>query len=275
VGELYRGWDAEDCVPCTVCASRGLSDCVILAGIGDLAPRDAFGVISARSGKAVIVENSKRVAWTRQFIGRPGRDTRIIHLVKDPRSRWASLRRREAADMGECMIAWCRENQEIIDFTSETGLPTMVVAYDLVAAHPRMELEALFRFFGAAFDESVLRYWEVEHHGFAANGASSAIIRHQKFSAPPKHFSTGDDPFYAAKFGQTFVDERWRAELPETENDAILQNEQVRGVLASLGYGLSTSGIFRSGAAGPDASLRRPRSILGLLKRSILPGAST
>jgi len=128
VGELYRAWDAQDHVPCTVCASRGLNECVTLGGIEAVAPKEAFAFISARNGKPVIVENSKRVEWTRQFIGRPGRETRIIHLVKDPRSRWASLRRREAADMNTCMMEWCRENQEIIDFTQATALPAMRVA---------------------------------------------------------------------------------------------------------------------------------------------------
>jgi hypothetical protein len=267
VGELYRAWDAQDRVPCTVCASRGLDECVVLAGIEALAPQHAFDFIAARNGKDVIVENSKRVDWTRQFIGRAGRDARIIHLVKDPRSRWASLRRREAADMNTCMMDWCRENQEIIDFTQATGMPTMVAAYDLVAAQPETEIAALFGFFGATFDTSVLRYWEVEHHGFAANGASSAIIRHQQFVSPPKHFSTADDRFYEARFGQSFVDERWRTELPDAENEAILQNEQVRGILNCLGYGLTQTGMFRtSRAAGRESPFR------SFLRRWILPG---
>ena len=92
VGELYRAWDAEDRVPCTVCASRGLKECVLLGGIEHANPSSVFSIISERSRKRIIVENSKRTEWTRLFVDKPGRELKVVHLVKDPRSRWASLR---------------------------------------------------------------------------------------------------------------------------------------------------------------------------------------
>jgi hypothetical protein len=61
VGELYRAWDPQDRVPCTVCAAKGLSECVVLAGIEASHPTQAFDAISSRNGKRVIVENSKRL----------------------------------------------------------------------------------------------------------------------------------------------------------------------------------------------------------------------
>lgn len=269
VGELYRAWHLQDNVPCTVCASKGLRDCAILAGIDGTEPVAAFEHISARNGKRVIIESSKRLDWTRQFLNRSGRDTKIIHLIKDPRNRWASLRRREAAELNACIMDWCRENEEILDFVTETSVPAMAVAYDIVAADPEAELPALFRFFNSAFERRALKYWEVEHHGFAANGASSAIIQHNRFSAPPAHFATGDDRFYNTKFGQSFVDERWRAELPEEENEAILENRRVKDVLHRLGYRLTKEGIHRqqeSGKPGPAVTLG---SRLGGLARSM------
>jgi hypothetical protein len=249
VGELYRAWDPLEHVPCTICASRGLPECEILGGIEAIDPNTAFQFISSRNGKPVIVENSKKIEWTRQFAGRVDRQTRIVHLLKDPRSRWASLRRREAADMDKCMADWCQENQEIIDFAAATSAPCKVVIYDLVAADPEIQIKDLFKFIGAAFHEDVLRYWEVEHHGFAANGASSALIQHQQFESPPAHFSTGDDRFYKAKFGRNFVDERWRAELPDEENEAIQKNEDVRKILDRLGYILTPTSIQRLATA--------------------------
>jgi hypothetical protein len=141
------------------------------------------------------------------------------------------------------MTDWCQENQEIIAFASTMGVPRMIVSYDVVAADPRAELPRVFRFFTSTFDDRALRYWEVEHHGFAANGASSAIIQHNKFDAPPSHFSTGDDGFYKSQFGKSFVDERWRSELPPEELEAILEHDQVRHVLDQLGYRMNQEGI--------------------------------
>jgi hypothetical protein len=207
---------------------------------------DAFRFISSRNGKAIIVENSKKIGWTRHFIDRSDRQAKIVHLLKDPRSRWASLRRREAADLDRCMADWCQENQEIIDFTSAKGIACKVVVYDLVAANPETEVRELFDFIGATFDDSVLRYWEVDHHGFAANGASSALVHHKKFICPPAHFSTGDDRYYEEKFGTSFVDERWRAELPQEENEEILRHEKVGRILQDLGYLLTQSAIERA-----------------------------
>ena len=268
VGELYRAWDAEDRVPCTLCASRGLAECTLLGGIEHAGPASIFSTISERSGKRVIVENSKRTAWTRQFIDQPDRDIRLVHLVKDPRSRWASLRRREPFNLNRCMDEWWHENQEIRQFTVTEKIPTITVAYDIVAAHPEVELPAMFEFFGSSYEPSVLRYWEVEHHGYAANGASSAIVRHQKVTNPPAHFSTGDDRFYNNMFGRSFVDERWRSELPPSECDAILQNDRVASLLRDLGFQLTPAGLERLDAHGRTLG-ETLRSWAGKIKRVV------
>ncbi len=167
--------------------------------------------------------------------------------------------------MEQCISDWCQENQEIIDFTSAKQQPTRVAIYDIIAANPGTEIKALFDFLGAKFEPNVLRYWEVEHHGFAANGATSALVRHKKFTAPPSHFSTGDDRFYEGKFGTSFVDERWREELPDDENEAILKNHKVQRLLNGLGYGLTKTSIHR--LARPQPSKTRLASLLRPFRR--------
>ena len=169
--------------------------------------------------------------------------------------------------MGKCISDWCQENQEIIDFTSAKQQPTRVAVYDIIAANPETEIKALFQFVGAKFEPSVLRYWEAEHHGYAANGATSALVRHKQFTAPPSHFSTGDDQFYEGKFGSSFVDERWRDELPDDENEAILNNQKVQSLLNGLGYGLTKTSIYR--LPRPPATIGKTRfaSLLRLFRR--------
>jgi hypothetical protein len=245
VGELSRAWDERRRVPCTVCASRGNEICPILGGIHNVTPVSAFPLLSARTGKTVIIDNSKDIEWTKQFVNHPDRDLRIVHLVKDPRSRWASLRRRGSTNLKDCIANWCVENQQIMKFTRSLNVKTYVAAYDIVAADQETEIAAIFDFLSMPFEVSALRYWDVDHHALAANGATSALVLHQKFSAPPSHFSTGDDSFYQNAFGRTFVDERWRSELPASENESILNNLLVGELLHGLGYCLTQGGIER------------------------------
>ena len=58
------------------------------------------------------------------------------------------------------MDEWCDENSEIRQFTTALNIPTITVAYDIVAARPELELPAIFKFFGSSYEPSVLRYWK-------------------------------------------------------------------------------------------------------------------
>ncbi len=257
-------------MPCTVCASRGLSECVLLYGIENTEPRNVFSLISERNGKRIIVDNSKSIEWTKLFVGRPDRDLHIVHVVNDPRGRWASLRRRKwGQTVEDSLAAWCAENRDIRDFAAEYQLPTTVVSYDIIAANQRREIPELFTSLGSRFEPAALRYWEVDHHGFAANGASSALIEHQKFTSPPKHFATADDSFYQNMFGQTFVDERWRTELPEAEIAAITTNPEVKTLLTSLGLRLTQLGMERLKVEGTAFPSVRPSSWMPRVRRAI------
>ena len=129
---------------------RGLQDCVLLVGIEHADPTSAFSTISERNHKRIIVDNSKRIEFTRHFIGRPDRDLKVVHLVKDPMSRWASLRRREPCDLDRYMDDWWTENNEIRQFTAAPKIHTITVAYDIVAADSELELPAIFEFFGSS-----------------------------------------------------------------------------------------------------------------------------
>ena len=116
----------------------------------------------------------------------------------------------------------------------------------------------------------MLRYREVDHHGFAANGASSAIVQHHKFSAPPHHFSTADDGYCRSMVGRTFVDERWRSELPADECDAILKNDRIGSLLQELGYRLTPRRLERADSHGFSFA-RRILSLGRRMRGSVRP----
>ncbi len=269
VGELHRAWDAAIRVPCTVCAAKGLDECAVLSGIEHQPPEDAFATLSARTGRRAIVDNSKVIAWTQKFMASGQQDLRLVHVLKDPRGWYASVRRRNPSDIDWSLEQWCEENSRISDFIRSSGQPHRVVMYDIVARNPLDEFRSLFEFCGIPFRASAIEYWNTEHHGFAANGASAAIIRHANFTSPPSHFSTADDRFYNEVWSKSFVDERWKIELSDAESGRIASNQRVRRILLDFGYELTRSGVERARKRGLKAALATIPPRLRAIGRSI------
>src|SRR5690242_13841588 len=92
----------------------------------------------------------------------------------------------------------------IAEFIRRSGVPFTTIFYDEIATNPKA-FDRLFRFLGLSPQRSALNYWTKEHHGFAANGASSLLLR----SLPQPRFTTGDDAFYSSIGPGNFYDQRW------------------------------------------------------------------
>jgi hypothetical protein len=109
------------------------------------------------------------------------------------------------------------------------------------------------------FTTDSLSYWNVEHHGFAANGASDAILKAKAFPNVPGHFVTGDVAFYGENSQTLFHDQRWRSALESAELAAIENNAEVQNLLKSLGFALTDKGLAReaAGSVGEESADRR------------------
>ena len=151
------------------------------------------------------------------------------------------LRRSSAAqaDLNAVMAQWRKENEEFRNFIAVSGLSSVTAGYDLLAQSPETEFRRLFEFCGMIFTKECLSYWNVEHHGFAANGASDAILKGKGYNCMPGHFRTGDIDFYKEKSQTLFHDLRWRAALAPAESAATENNAEVQGLLKSLGFALT------------------------------------
>jgi len=249
VGEYHRAWRQAIRQPCTICAARGLQCCEVLHDVEKEPAESAFDLAFARTGKRVIVDSSKDHDWIQKFRMTESLDIRIVLLVRDPRGFFASARRRTTSELGAVMAHWSRENRKFSDFITSSGIPSVTVSYDLAAESPDYEFRRLFEFCGMKFTKESLSYWNVEHHGFAANGATDAILKGKEFRHVPGHFLTGDDVFYGEKSQTLFHDQRWRAALTSLESAAIENNEDVQQVLGSLGFALNEKGIVRGTGA--------------------------
>ena len=243
LGEFYRAWDEHARVPCTVCAGRGLRACTVLHGIESTRPEYAFDIAAKRTSKRMLIDSSKQLEWTAKFLDRDNIDVRFVHIFRDPRGWLSSFRRRYVGTRDEALALWCKENREFHDLIGSTGGRGVSVNYDLLALSPKRLFSDLFDFCGLPFSDASLYYWNTEHHGFAANGASEALIKNSNLIAPPSHFATGDDAFYKEHSQHLFHDTRWQAELTSEENAAIQQNEEVKTLLASLNFRLTDDSI--------------------------------
>ena len=240
LGEYHRAWRDRLRAPCILCNARGLGFCEILSDLAEEPVERAFDLAFVRTRTRVVVDSSKDVGWIQSFRTDDVADTRVVHLVRDPRGFFASAKRRVQDDLDQVMSKWCKENEDFRDFIAASGLSSVTVSYDLLAQSPETEFRRLFEFCGMAFTEESLRYWNVEHHAWAANGASDAIV---KGKGHDPSVTTGDNDFYKEKSQTLFHDLRWRSALTPAESTAIENNNRARRLLRSLGFALTENGI--------------------------------
>jgi hypothetical protein len=243
LGEYHRAWKDRYRTPCIVCNARGFGFCEVLSDLGHEPVERAFDLAFARTGKRVVVDSSKDVDWIQSFRGDDTFDIRLVHLVRDPRGFFASAKRRVTDGLDHVMSKWCKENEDLRDFIAASGLRSVTASYDLLAQSPETEFRRVFERCGMAFTEECLRYWDVEHHAWAANGASDAIL---KGKGHGDLVATGDVDFYQRKSQTLFHDLRWRSALTPAQSTTIESNNRVRRLLRSLGYSLTDSGIQKA-----------------------------
>ena len=101
LGEYHRAWNDAIRVPCTICAARDLQRCEVLYDIEKEPADNAFDLAVSRTGKRVVVDNSKAVDWIQRFsVGDP-QNLRIVLVIKDPRGYVESAKRRGRPDIGD------------------------------------------------------------------------------------------------------------------------------------------------------------------------------
>ncbi len=262
LGEYQRAWRPEARVACTLCAAKGLPDCEVLHGAEQVAVADAFAWAAGRTGRPVLVDNSKSVAWAERFLGGPyGHAIKLIHVVKDPRNWFASKRRRIAQPVAELLPLWLQTNAEMAALLARNPSAALTVFYDELAADPVAGFKPIFKFCGLDYEAAALQYWNVPHHGFAANGASSAMLANAALGPPPAHFRTADDAFYAAHMKTLFADTRWRQLVTPAEQAEIAADRRVTDFLAGYGRALGPLGLARTG--GLAGLTRRLRGLVG------------
>jgi hypothetical protein len=244
VGEFRRAWDPQLRRSCAWCRANGHERCDILSGIERCPPDRGYELVFSRTGKEILVDTSKQQTWAEQFLTPKSHfKTYLIHLIRDPRGWYASERRRHPASVNEMIGEWVTENLAIAGFLQASKAQSSTVFYDELALSPEPGFSQLCNELGCPFDPSALRYWERPHHAFAANGASSPVLRSLPYISRLPNFITGDDAFYAAYNRESFIDLRWKQQLGEQDELAIRSSPGVARFLERYSRKLAFDGL--------------------------------
>lgn len=194
---------------------------------------------------STLIDNSKRPAWARRFVGNRTFECRYVHLLRDPRAlvrRWLDTyttprtKRRQrvrviraaphllgTALMGDEILVyaykWLIANRRITRFLEATNAEPTIVTYRDIAVDTRHALETLMPRLGLAFEPTQLTF------GGAMSGTSKRRYATQTKSSTITH------------------DTRWREELSHDQLEMVARDRRIQRYLDSLGLEMAADGL--------------------------------
>ncbi len=230
LGELNKFYSRKYPMPCAVCDKRG-EVCPYFFDVKEIHPSEIHNLLFERTGKRMLIDNSKRIKWSYRFLGDGSYRHKFVHLIKDPRAIYYSLLiRNRAEEFGE----WARRHGEIDAFLAEYELDTFLLTYNELAEQTDATLLRLCDWIGAAYEPAQKEYWNFEHHGPGENGATAAFLQNSR---------TSDRQFYTGNRQSNFVDLRWKEKLGGEALRAVEENSEVKRLLADLRLEFSETGL--------------------------------
>lgn len=194
--------------------------------------------LASRTGSRIVCDTSKSVSWA-EFVNRWtswGIDLRYLFLLRDPRAVIAS-HIRKSRDLGASIDKYKDEANRMLKFRESLGKQGsqsrfMDIRYEEFAAHPEKGLSAVCGFLGLEFQSTMIDYDEHEHH--IVGGNDKARSRIKKKNSQYINYQKSDIHWYLNQKSKFFVDERWRTELDEAQQERILKALSVE--MDRLGY---------------------------------------
>lgn len=177
---------------CYICGDT--NNCSLFGELGNLPKEEIYPTLFDRApeGTRILVDNSKKVGWVKQFLFlKEQYDIKIIYLLRDPRAlarRWAireisafqhfRVRYKSAKRFpSQCVpvlfgdpvnayiYRWLEQNQRICNFVENCGIEKTITTYQELAKDTPKTLAKLSNFIGAEFEEEQIEYWKFDHHG--------------------------------------------------------------------------------------------------------------
>jgi len=235
---------------CHVCGDTGACD--LFKGLENAPKSELYSTLFDRApeGTEVIVDNSKKIGWVKQFLFlKQNYNIKIIFLLRDSRalsrrwairelSQWERLRvrlksaRRFISSAFDILFSdpvyayiykWLEQNQRISAFFKNSGIDYRVVTYREVAYEKQKTLKELTEFIGLEYEEEQIDYWKFEHHG--TQKPQYEWIKKQQDS--------------------THVDLRWKEFLTEKQQATILDSTHLRNFFSELNIDMGEEGLYK------------------------------
>lgn len=230
-GELNHTYGSKQ-VPCSICTERGVR-CPIYDDRSEVRAKHVHDLLLRRTGKDVLVDNSKTLSWSGKHLSLEGVQRKYIHLLRDPRAvvySWRARRRPKGHER------WMKKNYDIRDFLSGNQLDYRIVTYNELAQRTDETLTELCCWLGLKYEAKQKEYWKFEHHGAGKNGATAAYLN---------AYTSPDKEFYEQAKRTRFHDLRWRDGLSLEEQTAIVGDPEMQIFLSEFQLGLSDAGLER------------------------------
>jgi len=235
---------------CHVCGNTG--SCELFKGLEDIPKQEIYSALFKRAPKGtnVLIDNSKKVGWVKQFLFLKQKyNIKIIFLLRDPRAlsrRWAirdisawghfRVRLKSARRYISSLIPilfsdpvyayiykWLEQNERISEFVKSSGIEYKVVTYREVAYEKEKTLKYLTEFIGLEYEKEQIDYWKFEHHG--TQKPQYEWIKKQQDS--------------------THVDLRWKEFLTKRQQSTILHSNYLHKFFSELNIEMRDDGLYK------------------------------
>ena len=231
IGELKLMF-AGEAVACSLCDDRGVA-CPLFHDVARVRAKDVHPLLLERTGRDVLVDNSKVLSWSRKQLREGGPRRTYIHLLRDPRAvvhSWRLLGRTKGHD------DWIERNRGLREFLEQNRLDFRVVTYDDLAERTDETLTELCDWLSLSYEPAQKEYWQFEHHGRGGNGATAPFLQ---------NFQASDQAFYAANKRSQFRDLRWKDGMDAAQQQEISGDPGLRALVDDFGLVLSDDGLRR------------------------------
>lgn len=248
--ERYRVMDAID--GCLACALLG-KPCEIWtharkARVSAVGPAHALSELRADTGRSVMIDGSKLMAWFRVVLADGGispERTRVVVTSKDPFSFADSFMRRMKVPAWQAANVWRDSYVDVFRSLSAARLLHTHVSYAEMSADPEGAIKRVCRLAGLPFFLGLLDFRSVQVCSIGGNpgahvnreGMLSALSNKKDYveAVEARHWQA-----YRDRGGdRRFVDLKWTERLTPGDVSQILQTPGLADLAALLGYDLA------------------------------------
>ncbi|MFA9460561.1 sulfotransferase family protein [Thiohalorhabdus sp. Cl-TMA] len=154
---------------------RKLDDLDLEAADAETFRRDnleLFSAVAASKDVDYVVDSSKRVTRLRHLLKHPDLEVLPIHVMRNPKGRANSVRRRKG-QVFRPTFQYSYRSLRLFGLLFDR--PHLVVRYERLASEPEAEMRRIMEYLGLAFEPAQVSDWaSQDNHNLAGNGVRTA-----------------------------------------------------------------------------------------------------